>query len=104
MMETESKISRDTLAKVLSSFRVVCQKRFELHPTVLVEAGITAGLDEAVIAKRKYNVGHMLTNNRYLAKSIGKFFAILVKRWESATLLSLTQWFVTLGTTVDTDC
>lgn len=53
-------LSNKTICQWFSFFRDVCSHWLQTHPFQLGGQGVIVEIDESLVAKRKYNIGHVV--------------------------------------------
>ena len=86
--------------------RDICLEYFIRNPVVIGGPGQTVEIDECLLVRRKYNVGHQVREQWVfggydVATKVG--FMVPVDRRDAATLLPIIQKYIAPGTTIISD-
>ena len=99
---------RDTVKNKGFYFRCrdICLEYFIRNPVVIGGPGQTVEIDECLLVRRKYNVGHQVREQWVfggydVATKVG--FMVPVDRRDAATLLPIIQKYIAPGTTIISD-
>ena len=99
-------LSKPTIVKWFSILRDVCSQRLLDHPIQIGGIGEVVEIDESLVSRRKYNIGHAVPQ-RWVFGGVNPVtnigFLQFVPDRSAATLLPIIQQRIAAGTTIISD-